>query len=79
MEQILFCTNGRLYSNTNKIFIKWRHRLVDFETKAKENEDRLAACMITYPSTHGVFEKTVKGFVKLHINMVDRYILMVQI
>ena len=34
--------------------------LVDFETKAKENEDRLAACMITYPSTHGVFEKTVK-------------------
>ena len=34
--------------------------LVDFETKAKENENRLAACMITYPSTHGVFEKTVK-------------------
>ena len=34
--------------------------LVDFETKAKENKDRLAACMITYPSTHGVFEKTVK-------------------
>ena len=34
--------------------------LVDFETKAMENEDRLAACMITYPSTHGVFEKTVK-------------------
>ena len=34
--------------------------LIDFETKAKANKDHLAACMITYPSTHGVFEKTVK-------------------
>ncbi len=34
--------------------------LEDFRKKAKENRDSLAACMITYPSTHGVFEDTVK-------------------
>ena len=28
--------------------------------KARANKDSLAACMITYPSTHGVFEDTVK-------------------
>ncbi|OOY25459.1 glycine dehydrogenase (aminomethyl-transferring) [Thioclava sediminum] len=34
--------------------------LEDFEAKAAEAGDKLAACMITYPSTHGVFEETVK-------------------
>jgi glycine dehydrogenase len=34
--------------------------LVDFRAKAEAAGDRLAACMITYPSTHGVFEKTVR-------------------
>ncbi|MHA7885787.1 aminomethyl-transferring glycine dehydrogenase [Roseicyclus sp.] len=33
--------------------------LADFRAKAEAAGDRLAACMITYPSTHGVFEKTV--------------------
>ncbi|WP_417243462.1 aminomethyl-transferring glycine dehydrogenase [Celeribacter sp.] len=32
----------------------------DFRAKAEAAGDRLAACMITYPSTHGVFEETVK-------------------
>ena len=32
----------------------------DFRAKAEAAGDRLAACMITYPSTHGVFEKTVR-------------------
>ena len=32
----------------------------DFRAKAEEAGDRLAACMITYPSTHGVFEETVR-------------------
>ncbi|KPB01542.1 aminomethyl-transferring glycine dehydrogenase [Ahrensia marina] len=32
----------------------------DFREKAKAAGDRLAACMITYPSTHGVFEETVR-------------------
>ncbi|SDX86976.1 aminomethyl-transferring glycine dehydrogenase [Citreimonas salinaria] len=32
----------------------------DFRAKAEKHSDRLAACMITYPSTHGVFEETVK-------------------
>jgi glycine dehydrogenase len=34
--------------------------LVDLERKADEHKDRLAALMITYPSTHGVFEEDVK-------------------
>ena len=33
----------------------------DLELKAQENEENLAAMMITYPSTHGVFEPTVKA------------------
>ena len=32
----------------------------DFRQKAEAAGDRLAACMITYPSTHGVFEETVR-------------------
>ena len=33
--------------------------LDDFNAKVTEHKDNLAACMITYPSTHGVFEETV--------------------
>ena len=32
----------------------------DFKQKAAQAGDNLAACMITYPSTHDVFEETVK-------------------
>jgi glycine dehydrogenase len=34
--------------------------LADFEAKAKEHAHELACCMITYPSTFGVFEEGVK-------------------
>jgi len=34
--------------------------LDDFRAKAETAGDHLAACMITYPSTHGVFEETVR-------------------
>jgi glycine dehydrogenase len=34
--------------------------LADFAAKAEAAGDRLAAAMITYPSTHGVFEETVR-------------------
>jgi glycine dehydrogenase len=34
--------------------------LADFRAKAETFSDTLAGCMITYPSTHGVFEETVK-------------------
>jgi glycine dehydrogenase len=33
--------------------------LEDFRLKAKEHAEKLACAMITYPSTHGVFEDTV--------------------
>ena len=34
--------------------------LQDLEAKAAEHRERLAALMLTYPSTHGVFEADVK-------------------
>ena len=34
--------------------------LEDFRTKAEANAKTLAAAMITYPSTHGVYEQTVR-------------------
>ncbi len=33
--------------------------LADFRAKAEQHSQTLAGCMITYPSTHGVFEETV--------------------
>ncbi len=33
--------------------------VADFRAKAEKHSEHLAACMITYPSTHGVFEETV--------------------
>lgn len=39
--------------------------LADFRAKAEAHKDRLAACMITYPSTHGVFEETVIEICKI--------------
>jgi len=33
--------------------------LDDFRAKAEQYSENLAGCMITYPSTHGVFEETV--------------------
>ncbi|MEZ6171763.1 MAG: aminomethyl-transferring glycine dehydrogenase [Phycisphaerales bacterium] len=34
--------------------------LADLRTKAEQHKDTLAAIMVTYPSTHGVFEKTIR-------------------
>ena len=34
--------------------------LADLEEKAKLHKDRLAALMVTYPSTHGVFEEEIR-------------------
>lgn len=34
--------------------------LEDFRAKAEANKDHLAATMITYPSTHGIFEADIK-------------------
>ncbi len=32
----------------------------DLKIKAEQNKDNLSALMVTYPSTHGVFEETIK-------------------
>ena len=34
--------------------------VADFREKAEKHSENLAGCMITYPSTHGVFEETVR-------------------
>ncbi len=34
--------------------------LADFRAKAEEHSENLSCTMITYPSTHGVFEETVR-------------------
>ncbi len=39
--------------------------LDDFRAKAEAAGGNLAACMITYPSTHGVFEETVREVCKI--------------
>jgi len=37
----------------------------DLITKAKQHKDDLAAYMITYPSTHGIFEKDIREMCKI--------------
>jgi glycine dehydrogenase len=34
--------------------------MVDLRAKAEANRDKLAALMVTYPSTHGVFEESIR-------------------
>ena len=34
--------------------------IADLRTKAREHRDNLGALMVTYPSTHGVFEETIR-------------------
>ena len=39
--------------------------VADLEAKAKKHADKLAAIMVTYPSTHGVFERDIKTVTKI--------------
>ena len=39
--------------------------MADLRARAEANKDRLAALMITYPSTHGVFEDTIKDICRV--------------
>ncbi len=39
--------------------------MADLEARATEHAANLAALMVTYPSTHGVFEETIKDICKL--------------
>eukprot|EP00170_Pyropia_yezoensis_P007782 contig_32040_g7807 len=43
--------------------------VAELRAKAEEYKDRLAALMVTYPSTHGVFEDSIKEVVDIiHTN-----------
>ncbi len=37
----------------------------DWKTKAEEHKDDLACCMITYPSTHGIFESRIRELIQI--------------
>lgn len=39
--------------------------VADFKAKAEENRDNLFGAMITYPSTHGIFEESIRDLVKI--------------
>jgi glycine dehydrogenase len=51
----------------------------DLKNKAEVNKNKLAALMITYPSTHGVFEEDILRCAKSFIKTAVRFIWMVQI
>jgi glycine dehydrogenase len=43
--------------------------VADLKAKAEANKDRLAALMVTYPSTHGVFEESIREICEIvHAN-----------
>jgi glycine dehydrogenase len=43
--------------------------LADWKAKCEENKDTLAGCMITYPSTHGIFEQAIREMIEaVHIH-----------
>jgi glycine dehydrogenase len=42
-----------------------QRRLADLEAKARQHKDALAALMVTYPSTHGVFEAEIRSICKI--------------
>ena len=43
--------------------------LADWKQKAEENKEVLAGCMITYPSTHGIFEQAIRQMIDcVHAN-----------
>ncbi len=43
--------------------------VADLKAKAEQHRDRLAALMVTYPSTHGVFEESIKEICEIiHAN-----------
>ena len=49
--------------------------LADFRAKAQAHAKDLAALMITYPSTHGVFEETIREIcANTFIRTADRFI-----
>ncbi|KAF0201434.1 MAG: hypothetical protein FD170_2751 [Bacteroidetes bacterium] len=39
--------------------------MVDLKEKAEKYKDTLSACMVTYPSTHGVFEEGILDLIKI--------------
>ena len=43
--------------------------LADWKQKCEENKETLAGCMITYPSTHGIFEQAIREMIEaVHFN-----------
>jgi glycine dehydrogenase len=45
----------------------------DLRKKAEEHKDNLASIMVTYPSTHGVFEEEILELQRSFTTMADRF------
>ena len=52
--------HGRLQSRPGEMPRRWRHRPRRSPRESRRARDDLAALMVTYPSTHGVFETTIR-------------------
>jgi glycine dehydrogenase len=48
----------------------------DLKAKLEANKDKVAALMVTYPSTHGVFEESIIEICRSRMIMADRCIWM---
>ena len=44
---------------------RWQHRPDDLRAKADAHKTDLAALMVTYPSTHGVFEESIRDICEI--------------
>jgi glycine dehydrogenase len=47
--------------------------VADLRAKAQEHRNDLGALMVTYPSTHGVFEETIREFARSFMTTAGRF------
>ncbi len=47
--------------------------VADLRAKVQEHRDDLSALMVTYPSTHGVFEEAIREFARLFMRTAGRF------
>lgn len=77
MERILHRLSRRdLQQSPSRATEHGNVKMDDLRTKAEENKEELAALMITYPSTHGIFETEIKRSATLSMLAERKYIWM---
>ena len=64
----LYISDGRLKSKDNTLewrFDIWQDLIEDLNKKVEAHSENLGALMVTYPSTHGVFEEKISDICEL--------------